>query len=176
MDTARHSDSPGPILQSPSETRTTSSSSSMVNAHDTINLGLYLPRPTYSRPSSYGQPSPSNCAHCGNLTPRYGTTTVYGTPLKQTPATSTEKFSRFSDRYSTVSSKLVRRTHALFSRLIRSMLMVCRPRAPSAENRRSTPTPLLSQYVLSSVYMALMISTISHFGNAASTNARRFSR
>jgi hypothetical protein len=104
MDNTRHSNSPVPASQSPSETRTASSSSSMEHTQDMVNMGVYLPRPAYQRPISYGQPSPSNCTHCGNLTPRYGTTTVYGTPLKHTPATSTEKFSRFSDRYSVVSS------------------------------------------------------------------------
>lgn len=104
MDNSRHPGSSGPISQSSSENMSPSSSSSIDQAQGISTLGLYIPRPAYQRPASYGQPSPSNCAHCGNLTPRYGTTTLYGTPLKQTPATSTEQLSRFSDRYSVVRS------------------------------------------------------------------------
>ena len=75
----------------------------MERPQDLTNVGLYLPRPAYQRPVSYGQRSPTNCSHCGSLTPRYGSTTVYGTPLKHTPATSTEKLPKYTARYSSVS-------------------------------------------------------------------------
>jgi hypothetical protein len=93
--------------QSAPETRTASINSSCDQNQDSQNLGLYLPRPAYQRPVSYGHKSPSSCTHCGNLTPRYGSTTVYGTPLGTTPATSTEKFTKYSSRHAKVSNFLV---------------------------------------------------------------------
>ncbi|KAF2134355.1 glycosyltransferase family 2 protein [Dothidotthia symphoricarpi CBS 119687] len=66
--------------------------------------GLASPMPSFQRPISYGQKSHSSCTHCGNLTPRYGSTTVYGTPLKQTPATSTEQVDKLPGSYSRASS------------------------------------------------------------------------
>lgn len=88
--------------QSAPETRTASLDSSTDQIQDFQNSSLYLPRPAYQRPVSYGQRSPSNCTHCGNLTPRYGSTTVYGTPLGTTPATSTEKVNKYSYRHAKV--------------------------------------------------------------------------
>ena len=85
------------------DTRTASlNSSNDHNIHDLQNMGVYLPRPAYQRPMSYGQKSPSNCTHCGNLTPRYGSTTVYGTPLGHTPATSSEQVNKFTYRHAKV--------------------------------------------------------------------------
>lgn len=93
--------------QSDPETRTASLNSVQDHEQDFQNMGLYLPRPAYQRPMSYGQKSPSSCTHCGNLTPRYGSTTVYGTPLGNTPATSTEKVNKYSYRHSKVCLLLI---------------------------------------------------------------------
>lgn len=89
--------------QSLSETRTVSLNSSNDHSQDFQAGGIYMPRPAYQRPVSYGQKSPSSCTHCGNLTPRYGSTTVYGTPLGTTPATSTEKINKYTYRHAKVS-------------------------------------------------------------------------
>lgn len=42
-----------------------------------------LLRPTYQRAPSSTASTKSNCGHCGNLAPKFGLTTVYGTPLAQ---------------------------------------------------------------------------------------------
>ncbi|KAF1848129.1 glycosyltransferase family 2 protein [Cucurbitaria berberidis CBS 394.84] len=106
MDIPKQPDTPVNGSQSPSETRTTSLNSSVGRSQELANLDLYLPQPVYQRPLSYGQPSPTNCIHCGSLTPRYGSTTVYGTPLKHTPATSTEKLPKYTNRYSVATSSI----------------------------------------------------------------------
>lgn len=145
MDDPRQRGSSGSNSQSPSGTMTPSSSSSINQAQDVTTLDLYIPRPAYQRPASYGQPSPSSCAHCGNLTPRYGTTTLYGTPLKQTPATSTEQLSRFSDRHSVVCAADTRRNFILHFPLTLSLLMCCRRQVPFALKMTITQKPVLSQ-------------------------------
>jgi hypothetical protein len=45
-------------------------------------------RPAYQRAPSSTMSSKSSCNHCGNLAPRYGLTTIYGTPLNQSRAPS----------------------------------------------------------------------------------------
>lgn len=81
-------------------TETSPPRSISLDSSDESYTAIFPPRPSYQRPVSYGQRSPSNCTQCGSLTPRYGSTTVYGTPLKQTPATSTEKVDNYSSHYS----------------------------------------------------------------------------
>lgn len=92
--------------QSAPETRTTSLDSFSYQNHDLQNEDLFVPRPAYQRPVSYGQRSASNCTHCGNLTPRYGSTTVYGTPLEHTPAGSTEHVNKYSYRHAKIASAM----------------------------------------------------------------------
>lgn len=84
--------------QSSVSTRATSPNPSTPSNH-----GLHAPRPIYQRPDSYGQKSSNNCTHCGNVTPRYGSTTLYGTPLGNTPATSTDMVHKFSNHHNKVS-------------------------------------------------------------------------
>jgi len=81
-------------------TRSLSDSSGISHSQDGHHTPLFLPRPAYQRPESYGQKSPTNCTHCGSITPRFGSTTIYGTPVENTPATSTEVLEKFANCYS----------------------------------------------------------------------------
>ncbi|KAF2846880.1 glycosyltransferase family 2 protein [Plenodomus tracheiphilus IPT5] len=87
------------------------------NSSTATDLGLHVPRPVYQRSSSYGQKSSTNCTHCGNVTPRYGSTTLYGTPLGSSPAASSETVNKFSERYNKltniVSNKLEKQAETI---------------------------------------------------------------
>lgn len=62
-------------------------------------------RPAYQRAPASTASSKSNCDHCGNLAPKYGLTTVYGTPLNQgrapSPLASSKEAGTYPSSYST---------------------------------------------------------------------------
>lgn len=88
-------------------TRSLSDSSGISHSQDGHHTPLFLPRPAYQRPESYGQKSPTNCTHCGSITPRFGSTTIYGTPVENTPATSTEVLEKFANCYSSRATSFI---------------------------------------------------------------------
>lgn len=75
-------------------------SSSPSHSQDGLQTPIFLPRAAYQRPESYGQRPSTSCTHCGSIAPRFGSTTIYGTPLEHTPATSIEVLDKFSNCYS----------------------------------------------------------------------------
>ncbi|KAH9882340.1 hypothetical protein J1614_000576 [Plenodomus biglobosus] len=106
MDSPPRLESPDAILPTRESLEASAHTSSLSDSfehgrnQDGAPVSIFLPRPAYQRPDSYGQKSPTNCTHCGSIAPRFGSTTIYGTPLKHTPATSTEFLDKFSNCYS----------------------------------------------------------------------------
>lgn len=113
MDSPPRLESPDAILPTRESLEASAHTSSLSDSfehgcnQDGAPVSIFLPRPAYQRPDSYGQKSPTNCTHCGSIAPRFGSTTIYGTPLKHTPATSTEFLDKFSNCYSSRATSFI---------------------------------------------------------------------